>query len=75
MKLPLKSGSRIVLSNDVHIGPEGGYTASPYFTDYIERYVPETKKLIFRESDIGYAEFESMVNEADAVEVIYEYER
>lgn len=75
MELPLKTGARVTLSNDVDIDSKEGYTASPYFTDYIERYVPQTNKLVFRDSDIGYAEFESMLDEADAVEVIYEYNR
>lgn len=63
-----------MLSNDISMDSEGGYTASIAFEGYVEQYVPQTRKLVFEDSDVGWAEFRSMLDDADAVEIIRDYE-
>lgn len=72
MELPIKSGCRVELLTDVDGGE--GYSSSIMFSDYVERYVQETGKLCFAESDIGLAEFEELVEQCDGYEVLNDYD-
>jgi len=67
----LKVGSRVSILEDVDTD-EGGFIASTVFEDTVEQYVPQTRKLAFANSDIGYAEFEELLREHDSVQVIRE---
>ena len=67
----LKVGARVSVMKDVDMD-EGGFVASTVFEDTVEQYVPETRKLRFEESDIGYADFEELLREHDSVQVIKE---
>lgn len=67
----LKVGSRVSIMEDVDMDP-GGFSASDVFHDTVVQYVPQTRKLEFAESDIGYAEFAELLNEYDSVQVVRE---
>jgi hypothetical protein len=70
--VPLKVGSRVTLFQDPDIDEEEGLAAVVSFEDYVAQYVPETGLLRFENSDIGRAEFISMVDEADGIEIIHQ---
>lgn len=71
--VPLPVGSRVTLLEDVEIEDEAeGSTASIFFEDYLEQYVPETGLLRFENGDVGRAEFIKMMKEADGVEILKE---
>lgn len=67
----MKPGSRVAVLTDVDTD-EGGFTASTVFEDTVDRYIPETAKLEFENSDIGLAEFRDLLQEHDSVQVIKE---
>lgn len=73
MTVPLPVGARVTLLKDVDIEDEGtGYSAQPFFEDYVEQYVEETGLLQFRESGIGYGEFQELLDEANGIEILME---
>lgn len=67
----LKVGSRVSIMEDVDMD-DGGFMASDVFHDTVTQYVPQTNKLEFENSDIGYAEFVNLLEEYDSVQVIRE---
>jgi hypothetical protein len=67
----LKVGSRVSILENVDTD-EGGFIASTVFEDVVEQYIPESNKLSFEESDIGYAEFVDLLEEYDSVQIIKE---
>jgi hypothetical protein len=73
IELPLKVGSRITLLDDVDIDSEEGSTAQVVFEGYVEQYVPQTNKLVFEESDIGWAKFQELLDKASGVELYTNY--
>ena len=71
--VPLTVGSRVTLLEDVDINDDTkGSAALVSFEDYVAQYVPQTGKLRFEDSDIGNAEFLSMMKAAYGVEVLKE---
>lgn len=76
IEIGLKPGSWVSIMEDVDIeegdGFVDGFTASTVFEGKVERFVPETNRLEFEDSDMGYAEFMELVEEYDSVEVIRE---
>lgn len=70
IEVPLRVGSQVSILYDVDIDSEGGFMASTAFEDTVTQYVPETNKLSFEESDIGYAEFQELLEEYDSVQVV-----
>ncbi len=73
MELPIKPGCRVELFTDIDVDGSEGYSSSIMFSDYVERYVQETGKISFAESDIGLAEFEELVEQCDGYEVLNDY--
>jgi hypothetical protein len=69
----LTVGSRVTLAEDVDVDSTGGSTATVTFEDTVSQYVPQTGKLEFEESDIGRAEFLSLLQEAGSVHIITDY--
>jgi hypothetical protein len=69
--ITLKVGSRVTILDDVDMD-EGGFAASTVFEDTVTEFVPQTKRLEFDESDIGYAEFEELLDEHDSVQIVRE---
>lgn len=67
----LKVGSRVSILRDVRMD-DGGFSASTVFEDTVAQYVPQTGLLRFEESDIGLAEFESLLDKHDSVQVVKE---
>lgn len=72
IEIPLKVGSRVSILSDITIDQDGGFTASTIFEDTVAQYNPDTNKLAFEESDVGYAEFLSMVDEHHSIQIIQE---
>ena len=69
--VPLKVGSRVVLTEDIDVDEEGGHTASIIYEATVEQYVPETALL--RMSDgTQLAEFRELLEEAEGIEIIRE---
>ncbi len=72
----LRVGSWVTVfeSVDVDEDDEGlaGFSGSPAFEDKVEQYAPQTGLLRFEDSDIGRAEFESLLEEHDSVQVVRE---
>lgn len=73
INVPLTVGSRVVLTENVDIDSQEGVAASILFEGYVEQYVPETNLLSFEENDTGYAEFQQLLEQADGVEIITNY--
>jgi hypothetical protein len=71
ISVPLKPGARVSVMDEVDMD-EGGFTASDVFHDTVKTYVPETRKLEFEDSDIGYDEFVELVNNHSSFQVIKE---
>ena len=67
----LKVGSRVSVMNVVDV-EEDGFAAKDVFHDEVTQYVPETNKLEFAESDMGYAEFIDLLDKYDSVQVVKE---
>lgn len=69
-------GSWVTIFDDVDVDEDeqglAGFAGGAVFEDKVEQYVPETRKLRFEESDVGYAEFEKLLREHDSVQVIRE---
>jgi hypothetical protein len=71
ISVPLRVGDRVTLSKDVDIEDGAmGYTAIPFFEDYVAQYVPATGLLRFEDSDIGRAEFLELLEEAEGIEIL-----
>lgn len=70
LDVPVTVESRITLLEDVDIDSSEGSMSSIIFEGYVEQYVPQTNKLSFENSDIGYSEFHEMLEQADGVEII-----
>lgn len=68
--VPLVPGSHVVVFSDVDIDDDGGFAGSLEFEGVVEQHVPETRKLSFEDSDVGYATFEELLRENDGVQVI-----
>ena len=49
---------------------EKGFVAGTLFEGTVDQYNPETGLLRFKENDVGRAEFESLVDEGDGIQVI-----
>lgn len=69
--IQLRVGSRVSILTDVRMD-DGGFTASTVFEDTVVQYVPQTCKLVFANSDIGFADFKKLLDEHDSVQVIRE---
>lgn len=81
--VPLSVGDWVTLYDEatVEYRPDGrvdGGTAKILFEGAVEQYVPETGKLRFaedgRSEDIGRAEFLDYLDEANGIEILYDYE-
>lgn len=73
--VPLPVGSRVTLLEDVDVeSGDAGSSGSILFEDYVERYVPETGLLEFDGSDIGRSRFIELLEAADSIEIITDYE-
>lgn len=70
----ISPGSRVTLLKDVDIDSKEGSSGTILFEGYVDRYVPQTGLLEFEESDVGRTEFQRLLDEADAIEVIQAYE-
>lgn len=70
ISVPLLVGSRVVLHEDVDMDSEGGYAAGIMFEDVVAQYVPDTGLLRFEDSDVGKAEFEELLEEAEGIEIL-----
>lgn len=71
INIPFKVGSRVSILTDVRMD-NGGFISSTVFEDTVETYNETTGKLEFRDSDIGLAEFEKLLDEHDSVQVVRE---
>ncbi len=67
--VPLKVGSRVVLTEDIDVDEEGGHTASIIYESTVEQHVPETN-LLKMSDGTELAEFRELLEEADGVEII-----
>lgn len=74
IEVGISPGSRVTLLKDVDIDNSGGSSGTILFEGYVDRYVPQTELLEFEESDVGRTEFQQLLDEADAIEVIQSYE-
>ena len=74
IEVGISPGSRVTLLKDVDIDSKEGSSGSILFEGYVDRYVPQTGLLEFEESDVGRTEFQQLLDEADAIEVIQSYE-
>jgi len=74
VEISLPVGSRVSLLEGIDIDESEGSSASILFEGYVEQYVPQTNKLSFEDSDIGYAEFQELLGQADGVEIYTEYQ-
>lgn len=72
ISIPLSIGSRVTLMEEIDIDSEEGFTANITFEGYVQQYNPKTNKLSFEEQDIGYAELQNKIAEADGIEVLHE---
>jgi len=72
--VPLPVGSRVTLVEDVDIDSQAGSSGTILFEDYVERYVPETGLLEFEDSGIGLRDFKDLLEDADSIEIITDYE-
>jgi hypothetical protein len=70
ISVPLRVGDRVTLFEDVDIDKDGGFAAGTMFEDTVEKYVPDTGLLRFEDSDIGRAEFEGLLDEAEGIQII-----
>lgn len=68
--IPLQSGDRVTLFEDVNVGEDSGFSAAVMFEDRVEKYVAETGLLTFEDADIGQAEFKELLDEAEGVQII-----
>lgn len=68
--IPIGIGDRVSLLEDIDVDEEGGFTAGTLFEDTVVTYNPKTALLEFEDSDVGKAEFESLVEEADGYQII-----
>jgi len=70
----LKVGSWVTVFDETDVDEDekglAGFTGSPVFEDKVVQYVPETAKLRFAESDMGYADFTELLEQHDSVQVI-----
>lgn len=69
--VPLRPGSRVTVFDNVDVDP-GGFVGSLAFEGVVESYCPDTLKLSFEDSDVGYAEFTRLLDENDSVQIITE---
>ena len=74
IEAPLKPGAWVELYEDVDMDSDNGATASLIFEGTVDQYFPETGLLSFEENDVGRAEFQQMLEEADGYEVFNNYE-
>ena len=75
IEVPFPVGSRVTLLKDVDIDSQEGSSGTVLFEDYVEQYVPKTGLLRFEDSDIGRSQFKQLADEADAMEIISNYEK
>jgi hypothetical protein len=67
--IPLRVGDRVSLFDEVDTD-EGGFIAGTMFEDTVEQYVPQTGLLKFENSDIGRAEFNRLVEQAEGIQIV-----
>lgn len=76
IEISLKPGSWVSILGDIDIdegdGQIDGFSASPVFEGKVTQYNEETNKLVFENSDVGYAEFQEKLEQHDNVQVIRE---
>lgn len=70
ISVPITVGDRITLFEDVDMDEEGGFIASDLFEGTVERYNPSTGLLEFEENDVGRAEFLSLLDEAEGLQIV-----
>ena len=63
-------GDYITIFEDVDMDEEKGFVAGTLFEGTVDQYNSETGLLRFKENDVGRAEFESLVDEGDGIQVI-----
>jgi hypothetical protein len=74
IEVGISPDSRVTLFKNVDIDGSEGSSGTILFEGYVDRYVPQTGLLEFEESDVGRTEFQRLLDEADAIEVIQSYE-
>ena len=67
--VPLRVGDRVSLFDEVDTEEEG-FIAGTMFEDTVEQYVPQTGLLRFENSDIGRAEFNILVEQAEGIQIV-----
>lgn len=71
VEVSLPVGARVTVFDDVDMD-DGGFAGSVVFEGTVEKYCPDTRKLVFEDSDVGYAQIEGMFQKYDSVQVITE---
>lgn len=66
----VRPGYRVTLFEGVDMDEEGGFASSVMFEDEVRTFNETTKKLEFKDSDIGYSEFVSKLRKSDGVQII-----
>lgn len=69
IEVSLPVGSRVTVFDDVDMD-DGGFAGSVVFEGTVEQYSPDTRKLVFEDSTVGYSEFAELVDEYDSIQVI-----
>lgn len=70
LSIPLRVGDYIFLYTNVDVDDEMSVCADILFEGTVSQYVTETGLLRFEENNVGLAEFEALLEEAEAHERI-----
>jgi len=73
--VPLKVGSWVTVFGDIDTDEDSetiaGFAGDVVFEDKVVQYVPQTNKLVFAESDIGYADFCDILDDHKSTQIIH----
>lgn len=68
--VPLRTGDRVTLYEEVDMDTNGAFTGTILFEDVVAQYIPQTGLLEFEDSDIGRAEFNERIEQSEGIQII-----
>ena len=65
LSLDLSVGDRVIILDDIDTDDDGGLAGTIVFDDRIEQLIPDSGKLVFESSDMGWADFNKLLDTGD----------
>jgi len=70
ISIPVSVGDHVTIFEHVDTDEDGGFAGKILFEDTIEQYSPTTGLLVFKDSNIGQAKFNELLEQSEGVQIV-----